>query len=118
MIGMRHLFVFAALLIAAPVAVAAVEPETVEFIFESAPFASAHASTIVETRSGLVAAWFGGTREGADDVGICLRGLPKVFDLREKRWVRPELAPADEVIAQVGRCPSGALQIRPQGARI
>jgi predicted neuraminidase len=26
----------------------------------------------VETRSGLVAAWFGGTREGADDVGIWL----------------------------------------------
>ncbi len=48
--------------------------------------------------------------------GICLRGLPSVFDIREKRWVRPELAPADEVVAQVGRCPSGALQIRPQGA--
>jgi uncharacterized Fe-S cluster protein YjdI len=44
--------------------------------------------------------------------GICLRGLPNVFDIRHKRWVRPELAPAGEVIAQVGRCPSGALQIR------
>lgn len=47
--------------------------------------------------------------------GICLRGLPDVFDIRERRWVRPELASAAEVIAQVGRCPSGALQIRPPG---
>jgi predicted neuraminidase len=43
-----------------------------EFVFETAPFASAHASTIAETREGLVAAWFGGTREGASDVGIWL----------------------------------------------
>ena len=44
--------------------------------------------------------------------GVCLRGLPAVFDIREKRWVRPEMASADEVIAQVAKCPSGALQIR------
>src|SRR6185295_476680 len=43
-----------------------------EFVFETAPFASAHASTIVETSEGLAAAWFGGTREGAADVGVWL----------------------------------------------
>jgi predicted neuraminidase len=41
-----------------------------EFIFEHAPFPSAHASTIVESRDGLVAAWFGGTAERNPDVGI------------------------------------------------
>ena len=41
-----------------------------EFVFERAPFPSAHASTIVETRTGLVAAWFGGTKERDPDVGI------------------------------------------------
>ncbi|HUP38745.1 MAG TPA: sialidase family protein [Vicinamibacterales bacterium] len=47
-------------------------PVMSEYIFESAPFASAHASTIAETREGLMCAWFGGTREGANDVGIWL----------------------------------------------
>ncbi len=41
------------------------------FINEQAPYPQCHASTIVETAPGrLVAAWFGGTREGAPDVGI------------------------------------------------
>jgi uncharacterized Fe-S cluster protein YjdI len=42
--------------------------------------------------------------------GVCLRGLPKVFDIKRKRWVAPEAAAAGDVAAQVARCPSGALQ--------
>ena len=41
-----------------------------EFIFNTAPFPSCHASTIAETKSGLIAAWFGGGDEGKPDVTI------------------------------------------------
>jgi len=44
--------------------------------------------------------------------GECIRGLPQVFDVRLKRWIRPENAPAGQVADQVRRCPSGALQFR------
>lgn len=41
-----------------------------EFIFIQPPVPSVHASTIAESREGLVAAWFGGSGEGNRDVGI------------------------------------------------
>jgi predicted neuraminidase len=41
------------------------------FIFEKAPFSSCHASTVVEHEPGkLMAAWFGGDREGARNVQV------------------------------------------------
>lgn len=43
---------------------------TDEFIYETAPFPSCHAATIESTDKGLIAAWFGGTKEGHPDVGI------------------------------------------------
>jgi predicted neuraminidase len=46
-----------------------------EFIYTAASFPSAHASTIAETSQGLVAAWFGGSHEGGDDVAIWLSRL-------------------------------------------
>lgn len=59
-----------------------------EFIYETAPFPSCHASTIEENQDGkLVAAWFGGTDEKHPDVGIW-------FSMRdEDKWSPPvELA--------------------------
>ena len=54
-----------------------------EFIYETAPFPSCHASTIEETEAGLVAAWFGGQEEKAPDVGIW------VSRREEGKWTPP-----------------------------
>jgi alpha-L-rhamnosidase len=41
-----------------------------QFIYDTASFASCHASTIVETPKGILAAWFGGKFEGDKEVNI------------------------------------------------
>src|SRR5690606_27118710 len=40
------------------------------FIYEKAPYIECHASTIEYTPEGVVAAWFGGTKEANKDVEI------------------------------------------------
>ena len=46
-----------------------------EFIYEKAPYPQCHASTIAETPKGLVASWFGGTKERNPDVCIWVSRL-------------------------------------------
>lgn len=70
-----------------------------EFIFDSAPFPSCHASTIEETKSGLVAAWFGGTAERNPDVCIY------VSRNENGRWT-PPVAVADGVGFSTNRLPT------------
>lgn len=69
-----------------------------EFIYEKASFPSCHASTLVETKSGIIAAWFGGTHENHPDVciytSVCAKGT----------WSEPALA-ADGIINDTLRYP-------------
>jgi predicted neuraminidase len=58
---------------------------TDEFIFEKAPFPECHAATIAETSDGLIAAWFGGTKERNPDVCIWVSRLKK-----DGKWTSPE----------------------------
>ncbi len=54
------------------------------FVDRLAPWRDAHAATIAETPSGLVAAWFAGSKEGRSDVAIWLARQER------GRWGEPE----------------------------
>jgi alpha-L-fucosidase len=70
-----------------------------EFIYESAPFPECHASTLVETSDGILAAWFGGTRERNPDVSIYTARLSN------GKWTGPEMV-ADGVVDENLRYPT------------
>src|SRR5919197_1497035 len=76
------------------------------FIFEKAPFASCHASTLVEVAPGrLLAAWFGGKAEGAKDVKV----WSSAFD--GKKWSAPAgLAPGPGLLGPIKNKP---VEVRP-----
>ncbi len=69
-----------------------------EFIFDRASFPESHAATIAETPKGLIAAWFGGTKEGNKDVCIWTSRL------ENGKWTAPQMV-ADGIINDTTRFP-------------
>jgi len=45
----------------------------------------------------------------------CIKALPKVYRPDEKPWIQIEHATTDELIAQIKKCPSGALSFYMNG---
>ena len=41
--------------------------------------------------------------------GVCVYQLPKVYNVHERPWCKPQNATTEELIAQIKLCPSGAL---------
>ncbi|MDR3717039.1 MAG: (4Fe-4S)-binding protein [Puia sp.] len=58
------------------------------------------------TRDGVTVVW---KPEVCIHSAICFHGLPEVFDPRRRPWIDMNQAPTDRIIAQVEKCPSGAL---------
>jgi uncharacterized Fe-S cluster protein YjdI len=49
--------------------------------------------------------------------GECVRGLPAVFDTKQRPWIQPDGGEPDEIAEVIRRCPSGALHYElPHGA--
>jgi uncharacterized Fe-S cluster protein YjdI len=44
--------------------------------------------------------------------GVCVKTLPRVYNPKERPWIKPENATTTELISQVAQCPSGALSIK------
>jgi len=42
----------------------------------------------------------------------CVRGLPQVFDVTRRPWIRADLAAANTIAEVIRRCPTGALHYR------
>ena len=43
--------------------------------------------------------------------GVCARGLPQVFQPKDKPWIKIDAATSEAIANQVQKCPSGALSV-------
>jgi predicted neuraminidase len=84
-----------------------------EWVYEQAPFPQCHASTIAQTPEGLLAAWFGGSREGQKDVGIWLSHN------RSGKWSPPvQVANGNSEDGALYPCWNPVLFQQPKGALV
>ncbi|MDP5276329.1 (4Fe-4S)-binding protein [Chengkuizengella axinellae] len=49
-------------------------------------------------------------RERCIHAAKCVRGLPNVFNLKNKPWINADAETADKIAEVIERCPSGALK--------
>lgn len=61
------------------------------------------------TKDGLTVLW---DSDKCEHCEACWRNLPTVFDPNGRPWVRIDGAPAEEIVATVSLCPTGALLIK------
>lgn len=50
--------------------------------------------------------------ELCEHAGICVKMLPKVYNPKEKPWIKVENATTEALKNQISKCPSGALSYR------
>ena len=43
---------------------------------------------------------------------VCVKGLPKVFNTKNRPWINIVSEESSKIISQVRKCPSGALSIK------
>jgi uncharacterized Fe-S cluster protein YjdI len=43
---------------------------------------------------------------------VCVKSLPNVYNPKGRPWIRMEHATSQELMAQIAKCPSGALSIK------
>jgi uncharacterized Fe-S cluster protein YjdI len=44
--------------------------------------------------------------------GVCVKTLPKVYNLKKKPWINLDMADTDKIKSQIKNCPSGALSFK------
>lgn len=61
----------------------------------------------IETNGEITVTW---TAAKCSHCGICTRGTPGAFNIKKDPWINMEGASTEEIIKQVEKCPSEALQ--------